>query len=286
VASSSTRKEKNGCKLYHLLFAHYLGSDHMNHLANKMEARLASLTYRGEQKNWDWSCYTDAYIEQHTISKNLMEHGYSGLDEHSKVHHLLAGIQDNAVQPVVCQVLAMREDDKTFTMWLALFANFIHHLKQNPSNMRHAAKLGSTGRGSGRGRDAGGRGGGGHGRGGWGGRGSPSEGGPPDQAEVDKVTWLQANKYYSTKEYMKFTAAEKAWIHQHRTKSPAVSRGDDNAAGELDDDGDLIFEDHDNMSILSRRSTWSNLTNPALVCQEKKTTCRKGSADELTPDPP
>jgi hypothetical protein len=36
------KKEKNGCKLYRLLFAHYLGSDHVNHLANKMEACLAS----------------------------------------------------------------------------------------------------------------------------------------------------------------------------------------------------------------------------------------------------
>ncbi len=51
--AASTKKEKNDCKLYRLLFAHYLGSDHVNHLANKMEARLASLTYRGEQKNWD-----------------------------------------------------------------------------------------------------------------------------------------------------------------------------------------------------------------------------------------
>jgi hypothetical protein len=54
----------------------------------------------------------------------------------------------------------MREDNKTFTKRLALFADFIHHLKQNPSNMHRIAKLGSTGRGSGRGRDAGGRGGG------------------------------------------------------------------------------------------------------------------------------
>jgi hypothetical protein len=48
-----TKKGKNGCKLYRLLFAHYLGSDHVNHLANKMEACLASLTYHGKQKNWD-----------------------------------------------------------------------------------------------------------------------------------------------------------------------------------------------------------------------------------------
>ncbi len=219
--AASTKKEKNGHKLYRLLFAHYLGSDHVNHLVNKMEARLASLTYRGKQKNWDWSLYTDAHIEQHTIAKNLTEHGYSGLDKHSKVRHLLTGIQDNAVQPVVFQVLAMREDDKTFTKCSALFADFIHHLKQNPSNMHRVAELGSAGQGGGRGRDARGRGGG-RGCGGRGGCGSPSAGGSPDQAEVDKVTWLQANQYYSTKEYAKFTAAKKEWIHQHRTTSPAT----------------------------------------------------------------
>jgi hypothetical protein len=92
-----TKKEKKGRKLYCLLFVQYLGSDHVNHLANKMEARLMSLTYCGKQKNWDWSRYTDAHIEQQTIAKNLMEHGYSGLDKHSKDCHLLTGIQDNAV---------------------------------------------------------------------------------------------------------------------------------------------------------------------------------------------
>jgi hypothetical protein len=143
--AASTKKEKNGRKLYHLLFAHYLSSDRVNHLANKMEACLMSLTYCGKQKNWDWSCYTDAHIEQHTIVKNLMEHGYSGLDERSKVRHLLTGIQDNAVQPMVCQVLAMRDNDKTFTTCLSLFAGFIHHLKQSPSNMCHVAELGSAG---------------------------------------------------------------------------------------------------------------------------------------------
>jgi hypothetical protein len=53
--AAPTKKEKNSRKLYCLLFGHYLGSDHVNHLANKMEARLASLTYHREQKNWNWS---------------------------------------------------------------------------------------------------------------------------------------------------------------------------------------------------------------------------------------
>jgi hypothetical protein len=185
-----TKKEKNGRKLYRLLLAHFLGSDHVNHLNNKMEACLVSLTYRGEQKNWDWSQYTDAHIEQHTIAKNLMEHGYSCLDKSSKVRHLLTGIQDNAVQPMVCQVLAMREEEKTFMTCLALFADFLCHLKQSPFNMHHVVEPSSGGRGSGRGRVTGGKGGGGRGHGGRGSQGSPSKGGPPDQSEVNKVTWL------------------------------------------------------------------------------------------------
>ncbi len=53
-----------------------------------------------------------------------------------------------------------------------------------------------------------------------------------------------------------------------------MSRSNDNAAGELDDNGEL-FKDNNDVSVLSRRSTWLNSTNPALVCQEKKTTRRK-----------
>jgi hypothetical protein len=123
----------------------------------------------------------------------------------SKVRHLLTGIQDNAVQPMVCPVLAMREDDKTFPTCLALFADFICHLKQNPSNLRCVAELGSGGRGSGKGHGAGGRDGGGRGHGSRGSRRSASEAGPPDQSEENKVTWLQANKYYTVKEYAKFS---------------------------------------------------------------------------------
>ncbi len=242
------------------------------------EARLARLTHRGKKKNWDWSQYTDAHIKQLTIAKNLMKHGYSGLDKKcSKVCHLLTGIQDNAVQHMVCQVLAMREDKKTFTSCSALFADFICHLKQNPSIMRHIAELGSSGHGSSRGRDSGGRGGGGRGHGGIGSQGSPSKSGPSDQSEVDKVTWLQTDKYYTAKEYAKFTAAKKQWIHQHRMKSPApkckvaaVSCSDDNTAGESDNNGGL-FCNHNNKSVLSKHFTWSNSTNPALVRQEKKT---------------
>jgi hypothetical protein len=96
----------------------------------------------------------------------------------------------------------------------------------------------------------------------------------PDQADVDKVTWLQANKYYTAKEYANFNPAEKAWIHQNRTeekdKSPkrkvaTVRRGDDNAMEESDN-GKSLFGDDDE-SVSSKRS---NAKNPALARQQGK----------------
>jgi hypothetical protein len=206
----------------------------------------------------------------------FLEFKRSGIRIIAELHGISSGFPNQ-----VFQVLAMREEEKTFMTCLALFADFICHLKQNPSNMRHVAELSSSGHGGSRGLDAGGRGGGGRGCGGRGGHRSPSKGGHPDQSEVNKVTWLQANKHYITKEYAKFTAAEKQWIHQHRTKSPAtkckvaaVSCGDDNANGESDDNGNL-FGDHNNRNILLKCSTWLNWTSPALVHQEKKTTRHK-----------
>jgi len=94
-----------------------------------------------------------------------------------------------------------------------------------------------------------------------------------DQADFNKVNWLQANKYYTAKEYASFNPAEKVWIHQNRTeekeKSPkrkvaAVRRSND--AMEESEDGKSLFGDDDD-SVLSKRS---NAKNPALARQQGK----------------
>jgi hypothetical protein len=272
----STKKEKNGRKLYRLLFDHYLGADHVAHQANKVEVRIANLSYKGEQKNWGWDKYVDAHIEQHIIAKNLMPYGYSGIDERSKIRHLLGGISDPGLHPVTCNILAMKEEDKTFTKCATMYTDFIRACgnSANPRQDRNGRQISSvlTGRGGSRGRGGGGRGDG-RGRGG-GGRGSGRSAGVPDQADVDKVNWLQANKYYTAKEYANFNPAEKAWIHQNRSeekdKSPkrkvaAVRRGDENAMDMSDDDKSLFGDDDESVS-----SKKSNAKNPALARQGKK----------------
>ena len=113
-----------------------------------------------------------------------------------------------------------KEEDKTFTKCATMYTDFIRACgnSMNPRQDRNGRQIASvhSGRGGGRGRGGGGRGDG-RGRGG-GGRGGGRSAGVPDQADVDKVNWLQANKYYTAKEYANFNPAEKAWIHQNRTE--------------------------------------------------------------------
>jgi uncharacterized membrane protein YgcG len=270
----STKKEKNGRKLYRLLFDHYLGAEHVTHQANKVEARIANLSYKGEQRNWGWDKYVDAHIEQHIIAKNLMPYGYSGIDERSKIRHLLGGISDPGLHPVTCNILAMKEEDKTFTKCATMYTDFIRACGNsvNPRQDRNGRQIASvhSGRGGGRGRGGGGRGDG-RGRGG-GGCGGGHSASVLDQADVDKVNWLQANKYYTAKEYANFNPAEKAWIHQNRTeekdKSPkrkvaAVHRSDDM---DVSDNDKSLFGDDDE-SVSSKKS---NKGNPALARQQGK----------------
>jgi hypothetical protein len=284
--AASTKKEKNRRKLYCLLFDQYLGSDHVYHLANKTEACLANLTYRGEQKKCDWSYFNDAHIKLHTIANNLTEHGYSGLDKFPKVRHLLTGIQCNAIQPLVCQILTMREEEKTFSVCVLLFAEFIRHLKSNPSNtlcieLRSAlAAVGMAAAavavplvvgvaaaldmGAGASVEAT----------------TPAASLPNLRFEVDKVTWNQANKYYTGKEYAVLFPGEKAWIFQNRTDdnksspNPSKCRVASLACNEddltkSDDYTDLFCDSNNDASASSKCSICSNLNNYVLVCQNK-----------------
>ena len=159
-------------------------------------------------------------------------------------------------------ILAMREEDKTFTKCVTMYTDFIRMCVNSVSprqdhNGRQILSV-LTGRGGGHGCGGGGRGDG-RGRGG-GRRGGGRSAGMPDQADVDKVKWLQANKYYTAKEYANFNPAEKAWIHQNCTeekeKSPKrkvamVCRSDN--AMEESDNGKSLFGDDDE-SVSSKRS--------------------------------
>jgi hypothetical protein len=116
----------------------------------------------------------------------------------------------------------MKEDQEDFTSCAALFADFIHHMKQ--TTHQHLPSAGITSEGGC---------GGGHGGRGARGRGSGSErcsvkgrcgpkGNMPDQADIDKVYCLQVN-INTVKEYPNFIPAKKVWIHLSRSTEKSLA---------------------------------------------------------------
>jgi hypothetical protein len=55
--------------------------------------------YHGETKQFNWECYMHVHVEQHVVLQGMMEYGYTGIDEQTKVWYLLPGIKTSALTP-------------------------------------------------------------------------------------------------------------------------------------------------------------------------------------------
>ena len=62
---------------------------------------------------------------QHAILEGLVEHGYLGIDTHSKVQHLLKGIKTTAIDSVKMRIIADATLRTDFDVCLNLFQDFI-----------------------------------------------------------------------------------------------------------------------------------------------------------------
>ena len=103
-------KSQDGHAAYMTLKQHYLGPNNVNHMANKAENRIWSLSYTGEKCNWNFEKYTNELTSQFSIIEDLQEnHGHVGIDEQSKVCYLMDGIKMDTLNPVRIQILANAE---------------------------------------------------------------------------------------------------------------------------------------------------------------------------------
>ena len=62
-------------------------------MASTAERKLASTTYAGETKRWNFEKYVKVHMNQHQVIEGLVEHGHAGIDECSKTRWLLDGIK-------------------------------------------------------------------------------------------------------------------------------------------------------------------------------------------------
>jgi hypothetical protein len=122
-AAASTR---DGRMAYELLDQHYLGANNVDIMSSKAEHLLKTLSYNGETHHWDFEKFVHRHVEQHMVLASLIPHGYAGLDDHSKVRHLLDGIKTDKLDAVKNQVLSTPSLRKDFNAVVNLCQDVIH----------------------------------------------------------------------------------------------------------------------------------------------------------------
>ena len=64
-------------------------------------------------------------MDQHQILTDLKEHGYSGINERSKIHHLLTSIKTDNLDDVKAQIIASKPLCSDFVACVTLYKDFI-----------------------------------------------------------------------------------------------------------------------------------------------------------------
>jgi hypothetical protein len=107
------QKGKNGRLAYELLLDHYLGPNNVGNMANAAETKLSITMYNDEKKRFTREIFVRIHTEKHSVLNGFKEYGYSGIDDSSKVRHLLKGIKTTELDVYKAQVMAsktMRDD--------------------------------------------------------------------------------------------------------------------------------------------------------------------------------
>ena len=94
-------------------------------MSSRAEAKLKDTSYSGEKRRWNFEKYVKTHVDQHAILTGLVEHGYSGINDWSKVRHLMAGIKTKVLDPVKTQIMASAALRNDFDACVNLYKDFI-----------------------------------------------------------------------------------------------------------------------------------------------------------------
>jgi hypothetical protein len=86
-------RTRNGRDAYMLLFDHFLGPKNVGNMASATDTKLTGTVDNGKKKIFTWETYLRIHTEQHSVLNVLKDYGYAGIDDSSKVRHLLKGIK-------------------------------------------------------------------------------------------------------------------------------------------------------------------------------------------------
>ena len=85
----------------------YIGVAYATNLFTEAENKLRNLTYHGEQRRFNFDKYVEISTKQHAILDDLEARGlYKGMDQQTKVHHFVSGINFTPLNSCVTQILS------------------------------------------------------------------------------------------------------------------------------------------------------------------------------------
>jgi hypothetical protein len=115
------------------LFDHFLGPNNVGNMVSEAETKLNRTLYNGEKRRFTWETYVRIHTEQHSVLNGLKDYGYAGIDDSSKVRHLLKGIKTTELDVCKAQVMASLSLRDDFEATVELYSTFIKQLKaENP----------------------------------------------------------------------------------------------------------------------------------------------------------
>ena len=118
-------KTGDGRRGYNAIYDHYLGPNSVNNQAAAAESVINGLSYNGEGRRWNFEKCVTHMKDQHQILDGLVEYGYNGVDDSTKVRHLIHGIKTDKLDSTVNAILTDPKCTHDWDASVSLIKTFI-----------------------------------------------------------------------------------------------------------------------------------------------------------------
>ena len=122
-------RKKNGRGAYLALWSYYLGKQNVDNQATTSEKGLELASWSGDSKRFCFDDYVKIHMDHHAILSDLTAHGYAGIDDRSKVRHLLKGIKSCKLDAVKTAILASSNLRSDFSGCVTLYKDYMTQMR-------------------------------------------------------------------------------------------------------------------------------------------------------------
>ena len=116
---------QDGRNAFLALWDYYLEKKNVDNQATTSERGLELASWTQNTKRYNFYDYVKIYLDHDQICLDLTAHGYAGIDERSKVRHLLKGIKSFKMDSVKTAILASNTLRSGFNSRVTLYKDFM-----------------------------------------------------------------------------------------------------------------------------------------------------------------